>query len=258
MSDALGTALVLTGTFLAALGYVLQKRAHLASEKAVAAGGAAVPSTRSPQWLAGLVCMVLSALLVVASAPFLDQSKQAPLGAATLVFNSLLATLLLHERFLVLHLISTVIIIGGSLLAVSANSASSKVLSFDDIVGLVDGIGVGYSAVMAALLGGAALWIERTSATPEASWTPRARVLLSILSPTVGGFANGWVGYAVKATTTGAADIASVARKPAFWVFAALAGGAVFAQVRFLNKGLAFFSASRTVPVFQCAVSFRV
>jgi hypothetical protein len=35
-SDALGTALVLTGTFLAALGYVLQKRAHLASERAVA------------------------------------------------------------------------------------------------------------------------------------------------------------------------------------------------------------------------------
>ncbi len=255
MSDALGTALVLGGTFLAALGYVLQKRAHLAREKALAAGGVAPPPlTRSPQWLGGLVCMIASALLVVASAPFLDQSKQAPLGAATLVFNSLLATLLLGERFLVLHLISTIVIIGGSLIAVSANGAASKTLSFSDIVGLVDGFGIGYSVFAALGLGGAVLWIERTTATAEASWSPRARTLLSVLSPAVGGAANGWVGYAVKALTTGAVNLTSSAKQPAFWVFAALAGGAVFAQVRFLNKGLAYFSAQRTVPVFQCAI----
>ena len=147
MSDALGTALVLGGTFLAALGYVLQKRAHIASESAVAAGGPPIPQLKSAQWLAGLACMIVSALLVVASAPFLDQSKQAPLGAATLVFNSVLATFLLGEKFLVLHLISTVTIITGSLLAVSANSAESKTLSFDDIIALFDAWGIGYSVV---------------------------------------------------------------------------------------------------------------
>lgn len=250
MSDALGTALVLGGTFLAALGYVLQKRAHIASEAAVAP----IPQFKSAQWLAGLACMVVSALLVVASAPFLDQSKQAPLGAATLVFNSVLATFLLGEKFLVLHLVSTITIITGSLLAVSANSAESKALSFDDIIGLFDSWGIGYSVVAALIFGISIYWIERTTTTPEATWTPLMRTTLSILAPAIGGASNGWVGYSVKALTTGAANLGSSASKVSFWVLAALAGVAVFSQVRFLNKGLAFFSAQRTVPVFQCGI----
>ncbi len=80
------------------------------------------------------------------------------------------------------------------------------------------------------------------------------RTTLSILAPAIGGAANGWVGYSVKALTTGAASLGSAATTFAFWLLAALAGVAVFSQVRFLNKGLAYFSAQRTVPVFQCGI----
>ncbi len=248
MSDVLGTALVLGGTFLAAAGYVLQKRAHTHL-----APGAAL--TRSPVWLLGLACMIFSALLVVASSPFLDQSKQAPLGAATLVFNSLLATLVLSEKFLVLHGISTLVIIFGSVLAVSANGAASKTLALADIVALFDGACVAYSVLAAVALGGGAWWVERRAAEGPAKWSARSRAVLSVLAPAIGGACNGWVGYAVKATTTVAAqgDWGALRGAP-FWVFVLLAAAAVFGQVRFLNAGLAFFSAQRTVPVFQCAV----
>lgn len=95
MSDVLGTALpvVLGGCFLAASGYVLQKKSHVLNEIAVLSGGVAKRFYLSPLWIGGMICMIVSAGLVVASAPFLDQSKQAPLGAATLVFNSLLLRL---------------------------------------------------------------------------------------------------------------------------------------------------------------------
>jgi len=45
--------------------------------------------------------MIVCALLDLSTYPMLDLSKQAPLGAATLVFNSLLAAVLLSEPFTV-------------------------------------------------------------------------------------------------------------------------------------------------------------
>ena len=95
--DATGFALTIAGTFLAALGYVLQKAAHVENERAAVKAA----SWRNWKWSVGLGCMVASATLVVLASPFLDQSKSAPLGAATLVFNMLLATAVLRERFTV-------------------------------------------------------------------------------------------------------------------------------------------------------------
>ena len=95
--DVLGIGLVLSGTFLSALGYVLQKRAHVANSRLPERERR--PLWRSVAWSLGLASMVASALLVVASAPFLDQSKAGTLGAATLVFNTVLSALLLSEPF---------------------------------------------------------------------------------------------------------------------------------------------------------------
>ena len=255
MSDSLGTALVLAGCLTAAGGYVLQKKGNVA-------WAAQPPALRRPLycnalWLAGLVSMVVSALLVVASAPFLDQSKSAPLGAATLVFNTILSALVLGERFLVLHLLSTVLVVAGAVTASSANAAPSAALSYAQIVGLFDGVAVGFSVVLAALGAGSALVLRRITRTPRAEWSQADAATLSLLAPALGGACNGLVSYATKAITTAAGGgDASALRSPGLYAFVALLLAAVYGQVSFLNLGLAYFSAMQVVPVFQFLIVF--
>jgi uncharacterized membrane protein len=255
MSDALGTLLVLSGCFLAASGYVLQKKGNMAwsAEPAVLRK----PIYCNRLWLGGLVCMVASALLVVASAPFLDQSKSAPLGAATLVFNTLFSTLFLGEKFLVLHLISTLLIVVGAVLSAGANTAPSADLTYPQILSLFDAIATAFSVLCALLVGASVLVLRRISRQPRAQWSSADATTLSLLAPALGGAANGFVSYATKVVTTalGKGDAGAFA-SPAFWAFLALQVAAVLGQVNFLNLGLAYSSAMQIVPVFQCAIIF--
>lgn len=189
--DAIGYALTLSGTFLAALGYVLQKAAHNSHESA---HGRAGPLSHSPTWLAGLVCMVASAGLVVAASPFLDQSKSAPLGAATLVFNMVLATLLLKERFTVVAAVSTAVIVGGVVIAVSSSEAASTNFTFGDILRLArDPLVAVYACAAAAGMGGAAWWLVRLDARPERVWSAREKAAFVLAAPLLGGWCNGFV-----------------------------------------------------------------
>lgn len=253
MSDALGTLLVLSGCFLAAAGYVLQKKGNVAW----AAEPAAIrkPIYCNRLWLLGLVCMVVSAGLVVASAPFLDQSKSAPLGAATLVFNTILSTLFLGEKFLLLHLFSTILIVTGAVLASSANTAPSADLSYWSILGLFDGVAIGFSVFCALAVGASLYVLRRITQAPRGEWSARDATTLSLLAPALGGCCNGFVSYATKVVTTamGKGDASALASPP-LWAFLALLIAAVLGQVRFLNLGLSYFSAMQIVPMFQCAI----
>jgi hypothetical protein len=255
MSDVLGTGLVLAGCLTAAGGYVLQKKGNVA-------WAAQLPALRrpiycNPLWLAGLACMVTSALLVVASAPFLDQSKSAPLGAATLVFNTILSALVLGEKFLVLHLISTILVVAGAVIASSANAAPSAALTYAQIIGLFDGVAIGFSVVLAALGAGGALALRRITRAPRAEWSQLDATTLSLLAPALGGTCNGLVSYATKALTTAAGGgDASALSSPALYAFVVVLLAAVYGQVSFLNLGLAYFSAMQVVPVFQFLIVF--
>jgi acyl-CoA synthetase (AMP-forming)/AMP-acid ligase II len=180
MSDAIGTILVLSGCFLAASGYALQKRGNTQNDAQLAA--LRKPLWRNASWLAGLGCMIISALLVVASAPFLDQSKSAPLGAATLVFNTLLSSVVLGESFLVLHLISTVLIIVGSVTSSLANAAPSQDLSFAQITALFDGVALAFFIACALLAAGSVWTLRRISRAPRAEWSARDATTLSLLA----------------------------------------------------------------------------
>lgn len=254
MSDVLGVALVLGGCFCAALGYVLQKKGNDA--------WAALPEprpalTRNLTWLGGLVCLVLSSLLVVASAPFLDQSKSAPLGAATLVFNTLLASLLLGEKFLVLHLASTVTIIVGSVAASSANQEPSASLSFAQILSLFDPVAWVFSFLMLGLAALSVYTLRRTTSKPQREWSAGESTLVSLLAPALGGTANGFVSYGVKAISTVASTGEGGAlSNSVFYLYVLMVLVSVFGQVTYLNKGLQYFTSMRIVPIFQCAVIF--
>jgi len=253
MSDALGTFLVLSGCFLAASAYVLQKKGNMAV-------AALSPELRRPifhniTWLCGLVCMILSASLVVASSPFLDQSKSAPLGAATLVFNTGLSSLFLGEKFLILHFLSTVLIIIGAVISSSANASPSADLTYSQIMGLYDSVAAGFSVISVLLFALSFYVLRRISSTPFAEWSKTQKTVLSLLAPALGGCCNGFVSYATKVVTTaaGKGDSSSFS-SPFLYLFFLLLCTSVFGQVKFLNLGLVYFPAMAIVPVFQCAI----
>ena len=152
---------------------------------------------------------------------------------------------------------STGIIIFGSVLSATANQTASKTLTFDDVIGLFDTVCIVYSIICFFGVIGSALWLERQVRAGESSWTSAARVTLSILAPALGGTMNGFVGYSVKALSTTVAATTSTSAifsHGPVWVYVILVLIAILAQVRYLNTGLAYFSAQRTVPVFQCAI----
>jgi Magnesium transporter NIPA len=252
MSDVLGISLTLVGTFLAALGYALQKKAL------TEIGTSKVRVYQNYKWLIGLVCMVVSALLVVASSTMLDQSKSAPLGAATLVFSSILAAVLLHERFTVLHLISTITIISGTILAITATSSASVTYSFEQVLNLlIDALVMSYTILVVTAMVIAIYYLETISKYPQRLWTKTQNTFMMIASPMVGGFANGFVGYSVKVVSTvfTTSDWGAFATF-AIYLYIVISVLSVFAQVRYLNKGLEFFSSLRIVPIFQSSIIF--
>jgi drug/metabolite transporter (DMT)-like permease len=202
--DTIGISIQLVSTFLAALAYVLQKKAHIR----VSAGGIeswSDPANRKALvlWRGGFALMVVCALLDLSTYPMLDLSKQAPLGAATLVFNSILASILLAEPFTVLDLLSTVLIFAGTITAVINSEAESATFTFPEIIGLLDdGIVKAYSAVVIPGLLGAAFFIERVSRTNPGDWSPSQRRAMALLSPASGGMFMGFTGYTAKCLST--------------------------------------------------------
>jgi ABC-type phosphate transport system permease subunit len=63
--DAVGIVLQILATFMAALAYVLQKKAHMQDNP--------ISIYRNKLWIAGFVLMVLTALVDVYSFSLLDQ-----------------------------------------------------------------------------------------------------------------------------------------------------------------------------------------
>ena len=254
MGDALGIPLQLGACFFAALGYVLQKRAHLRR----IASGSKEPLWKSPVWLSGLLSMILSAGLAVGSSPLLDQSKQAPLGAVTIVFSSLLAALLLGEILTVLDAISTAIIITGTVVAVTSNNAASSTYTFEETAELLDDVVVWcYTALLLTLFLVGGMFVERLSRKEDALWSARSKMAFSLVAPALGGFCQGYTGYSSKVIATVAFEGETEGlRNPAFYAYVVLLVVAVVLQVRWLNAGLAHFTALQIIPVFQTCIIF--
>lgn len=202
--DLIGISIQLVSTFLAALAYVWQKKSHLR----MALSGSdswSSPENKSAQrlWRLGFGLMVIAACLDLATYPMLDLSKQAPLGAVTLVFNSILASVLLSEPFTVLDLISTIMIFAGTITAVANSEAESATWTFDEILGLLDDNLVKiYSAIMIPGLIAAILFVEKTSKTAPVSWTRFQRSAMAFLAPMAGGCCMGFTGYFAKSLST--------------------------------------------------------
>ena len=252
--EVLGIALQLVSCGSSSLGYILQK-AHHVQNGLIADAAKRTPVHRSWRWLLGLLCMVVGAGAAVISAPMLNASVQATLGAATIVFNGVLAWLILGDQLLVLDAIAILIIVMGTVVAM-AGAEPSATYTFEQTLNLLEDplvyAFVGITWPLAAL---GIYAVEKTAAQPRESWVPAQATFMSIVPPLLGGFCNNHVLYAVKVVTTAIAGGEWAAfRSATMYLYIAVQTAAVVGQVRWLNTGLLFFPPSAIVPVFQVMI----
>ena len=247
-------SLQLLSSGCSALGYVLQKAAHIDNER-VADPVARRPLYRSWKWLLGLLCMVVSAGAAVASAPLLNASVQATLGAATIVFNGVLAWLILGDQLLVLDALAILTIVVGTVVAMAGAEPSARYTYAQTLNLLEDPLVYGWVGVTFPLAALAIYAVEKTAAQPRESWLPAQAAFMAVVPALLGGWCNNHVLYAVKVVTTVMADGEWGAFKTAsMYAYVAVSVGAVVGQVRWLNTGLAFFPPGAVVPVFQVMI----
>lgn len=253
--DAIGISLQVVATFMAALAYVLQKQAHV-EISATPKGKKSV--YRNRKWVTGFALMTAVAIIDVYSFSLLDQTKQAAFGAVTLAWNTMLASIILHESFTVLDCISVIVIMAGTIIGLSNASPESSDFTFREIVGLLhDELVYIYTSVVLVGILFIVVFVERTSQKKRSVWTKLETKLLAFLSPWVGGMFMGFTGYGAKAIATVIFNAEwEEFKNPELYGYVAMAGFAVAMQVRYLNKGLEFFDALAVVPIFQSAIIF--
>jgi drug/metabolite transporter (DMT)-like permease len=102
-NPALGVFVAAIGCCCSAVGYTLQKWAHrrAAAHNAerAAAGLKPLPSYMFLQWPLGLLALVVGSAFAVVTFGLAGQAELAPMGAVTLVANTLLAWRVLGEPF---------------------------------------------------------------------------------------------------------------------------------------------------------------
>jgi len=202
--DILGICIQVVSCFLTALAFVLQKRAHMRVSDAGVESWFA-PANRIALWIwrLGFVFMVITAVLDLISYPMLDLSKQAPMGALTLVFNSVLASVMLREPFTVLDLMSTVLISTGTITAVANSEPQSSDFSFPDIIALLnDQVVFVYSGVVLPLIISSVIFVEVATCSKPETWSAAKRGAIALLAPICGGMFMGYTGYCAKSIST--------------------------------------------------------
>eukprot|EP01084_Bolivina_argentea_P021900 40702_1 len=126
MSDvlymSLAVGLSVAGAILSAIGYVMQKKGHIAVIDANEIHEIQDEDTSSfwsnKLWAAGFFVYVIGSLLTAAALKFGAQSVLAPLGALVLVCNAVFATKFLNEPFHRSNLYGIILVIIGSIMAV--------------------------------------------------------------------------------------------------------------------------------------------
>lgn len=89
-----------------------------------------------PLWIFGLFCVIFGSVLDLISFGFADMSLLAPLGAMTLVINMATAVWFLKEKLSKKDVLHTIIILLGTLLAVSFGSKAAPKYTLDMLFGM--------------------------------------------------------------------------------------------------------------------------
>ena len=209
---------------------------------------------RQSLWRVGLSLVIVGSLADFVALIFAAQSIIAPLGSLTLVFNTMLAPLLLGEHVAAVDVLATVAIVLGSSLSVACADHRDRLYGLGELFGLfLQPRFVCYSLVILAVISLLYYHIRHLTAASHhtASTRKHIRLCYASLAGIVGAqsvlFAK-CVGTMVVDSLTGRSLLFVHIES---WVIVALLGLSVTLQIHYLNEGLRLFTASFIIPVYQ-------
>jgi len=135
----LGLLIGAAGCCATAVGYTLQKIAHIQTAKAIA--GATSPHTRFSYWtrwefIVGCILLALASVAATVTFTMVSQSELAPLGAVTLATQEVLAYWWLQEPFTRVDAVALALMITGTTVAIGNARSSSQSMTLELIVEL--------------------------------------------------------------------------------------------------------------------------
>lgn len=253
----LGTFLAAIASFISNLGVALQKLQHRRLEDQ--------PDTGQPYhayflWRAGLGLVILGSFADFAALNFAPQSLVAPLGSLTLVSNTLYSPLLLKEQITKCDVISTLVIILGSVLTVVFAPHVDRRYSMVELLDLYSRLDFAiYFFWVMVTVTFLYLWIRQIEAL-EAKGIDRPEYrrkqkLHQFLYPCISGIIGAQSVLFAKCTVELLANSLTGSGFMFFYwktyVVIAAMFSCVYFQIRWLNAGLKRFDVSYCVPVFQ-------
>jgi len=227
------------GTFFTALGYCLQKIAHLNKPDEVSI-------LKMPLYRYGLLSLIAGGVSSVGNLALLEQSIAAPFAALTLMYNAALAWKILGERFTSIDALSTITILAGVALAMigaTQNSQHEEFYTQDELWKLWSRNALPLIFTVAVLTGFSMwnIYVERGRQE-----TNSATLCYSASAGIMGGFGALLIKSTIDIIKNGwRYDQVLSYLCPIFIPVC------VLLQLRFMNQGLAYFGTLKFVPMYQ-------
>ena len=263
-----GLANSAAGSFLTALGLVLQQQANVRRQEKTHAqyayaqpGVYAAEATNSasrvplsdPQYLAGLGCVMLGATSSIFCDGLLPQSTLAPLTCQTIVYKILLGRVLLKEEVTTVTWVALSLMVTGMVVSVCGANLYDGSYTLATLLDLF----LQPTALLYTVLSGLVLFVLRrvlkhVLKNDFSTWMGLGYLTLA------SGMIAGWTGTLIKAlveltitaTTAGARDFRHVGT----YVFVVLLPWLVSIKLKYVSIGLKHFSTDVFMPLYQATV----
>lgn len=221
----------------------------------------AVPYWRFWQLWAGLLLLLVGSIVSVVTYGLASQAQLAPMSALTLLFNEVLAWLVLKERLGRVDFVACALMAAGVTVAlVFQRSADKDFESVEAIGALLDRpIVYAWVGCVAAAIIIMSVLVGRWGRWPVSQLRPITAAADAFCRSAVAGLLGGFTGFLVGALAgivfpaVGRGEW-SVFGSWAIWAAIALCVAVAVNQVRFMNAGLSRYDSNRIIPIYQSAL----
>lgn len=210
------------------------------------------------QFPAGLTMLIIGAIAAVFVFGLAGQSELAPMGAVTMIFNTILAWRFLGEPFTRIDFIATSLMGIGTTVAIAFGESSDRDYTLDDLIDLLDRQVVWYTFGIMMFLISSCLTIihvvvgqRRTVDLPK--WL---QSLDNFARPFVGGSLAGFTGFLTKSSVEVAFNAVSENtgedwERFELYLFLLALGLCLFMQLKYMNSGLSRYDSLAVIPIYQ-------
>jgi uncharacterized membrane protein len=229
----LGVITAVSGNCLIALSLTLQKHVHNKYDS----------PARSPLFWLALFGMIGGEVGNFAAFGFASPTIVSPLGAVSVIANSVLAVLFLHEALFARTILGLMLTVGGSVVVVLFAPPTIENFDVDEFVDLLR---KPPAVTYLASLGGAVLLLLLL----EPRFGKRLLLINLLLCSLLGSVTVLCSGAVSKFFTKYADGDSSIASSPVPYILVPILASTAVLQVCFLNRAMASFDSTQVVPVY--------